>query len=171
MKFELLNFTFDAEKVIAAADRAIYNTLREVGGYLRKSMMNSIKPGPYGKISPAGSPPLDHYGAAGRIARRKLRRSGVAVKAAAGWALGVRYILFEVDKQKHIVNVGFAGKVIYGDRTVPDVLEHGGLATRWDGKTFWMQARPTAQPALDRALSTESDRFRNLWANSVKESA
>ncbi len=165
---EVTKVIIDNFAVVKAVDEGIVKSLREAGGYLRKSMMNSIKAAPYGNHAGYGQPMFDHMGAAARIAHRKLRKAGIKVKAASGWALGIRYILFAVDVTRQEMVVGFMGAAIHGSRTVPDVLEHGGVGTRWDGRTFVMRPRPVAEPALQRALTTESDRFRNLWADSVK---
>ncbi len=163
---EIKNVVMDLAPVEAAVNRATKKVLGEIGGYLRKSMMNSIKAAPYGKVSPPGSPPFDHFGAAARVRRRKAKKQGVKLAQQKGRQLGIRDIRYDVDMAREEVIVGFAG---WGETpSIPQALEESGSSVNWRGRTITLKPHPTAKPALDRALSTESNRFRNLWAGSVK---
>lgn len=157
---------FDRAKITASIDAATLKNLRYAGGYIRRVAVNSIKAAPYGKVAPPGAPPLDHHSAMRRWANRKNKKKGLKPKKIVGYDNGIRNILFGFDTIARSLVVGPVGQVIYGKRTVPDVLERGGTGTDSKGRPIQVAPHPFMAPALAKAQ--QDDRFVGIWKNSVK---
>ena len=159
---------FDREAIFSAVDKAVRKNLSEMGGYIRRVAVNSIRAAPYGTSAPAGQPPYDHLGAMVRFNNKRRRKAGLAPVKLVGFQNGIRNILygFEASTQSVIVGPAGHGKAASGITPIPLVLERGGISQRWDGTPIRIAPHPYMAPALAKSLKT--DRFMALWRNSVK---
>lgn len=120
LKFVL---SWDAAKVVKAAEKAARRALRKIGFQTRMDAMNSIRQGV--GSSPPGHAPYDKVGT--------LRR----------------FIIYQMDDQAKSVVIGpkFLRKK---SKDAPSALEKGGTATNYKGRVIRVEKRPFMVPAFER---------------------
>lgn len=151
LEFKVKEWFFDTEKVMAAVDKAERQNLSQFGAFVRRRARKLIRPGgKKGKVSAPGEPPRYHSPEP-----------------------NLRKILFAYEPQKKTVIIG---PVILNQSTavagrVTEALEKGGRVTVRQGtrrkrrsKTITIRKRPYMVPAL----TTEAEKFPDIWAHSVK---
>ena len=130
---------FDQKKVIGAMNRAERRVLSKFGAFVRQGARSSIRKRK--SASAPGSPPSSHSG------------------------LLKRNIFFVYDRNRSNVIIG---PVLLGKGTnAPELLEHGGVATRRKRKRrvrTTYRPRPFMGPAFER----EKPKLPQMWKDSVR---
>lgn len=162
------DFFFDRKVVIDAVGKAAARNLSKAGAYIRTSARSSIRKRK--RVSKPGEPPSSHTG--------HLKE----------------YIWFAFDPRAESVVVGPVGfnqksvsngEIVSG--VVPVILEKGGtigireVLTRWGWQTRGRSRRreqglPTrvrkasyeARPYMGPAFEKNKDKFKDIWADSIK---
>ena len=130
---------FDQKKVIGAMNRAERRVLSKFGAFVRQGARSSIRKRK--SVSAPGSPPSSHSG------------------------LLKRNIFFVYDRNRANVIIG---PVLLGKgNNAPELLEHGGVATRRKRKRrvrTTYRPRPFMGPAFER----EKPKLPQMWKDSVR---
>lgn len=133
---------FDATPVIKAMDRATQRAFSKFGAFVRRRAQTSIR---YRvKPSEPGKPPSAHKTAMRKKTNRRTGESKVQDVSPLR-----EFLFFACDRDSKTVVIGPAKtnqRNAYGDRPIPDILEHGGsvqllehLHTFRGGRQVWLR--------------------------------
>ena len=130
---------FDRNKVTGVVNRAERRVLSRFGAFVRTGARSSIRKRK--RVSSPGSPPSSHTG------------------------LLKRTIFFVYDPKKSNVIIG---PVLLGKGTnAPELLEHGGAATRRRRKRR-VRATYRPRPFMGPAFEREKPKLPQMWRDSVR---
>lgn len=133
------SYFFDRPAVVSALDKANKRSLSKAGSYIRTRARRSIRKRK--RVSETGQPPSSHSG--------ELRR----------------LIFYSYDSVNNSVVIGpTLFKQKRGDKTVPNILEKGGVK-KYKGKKRKYKPRPFMLPALEGEI--KDGNIPKAWKNSI----
>lgn len=140
---DMKRWFFDRDLVIRAVDKTTHRALNHFGASVRITARRSMRkrPGP----SAPGTPPHRH-----------------------GNPLIYNLMAYAFDVVHRSTVIGptllKGGWSPYGDTTIPQVNEYGGIVMRRDGRIYNYPARPFMQPAFEKG----QDRLDKFWADAIR---
>jgi len=132
---------FDRKKVMSAVDKATGRVLSRFGAFVRQTAKSSI---------------------------RRRKNPSKPGQAPTSWiGLLKKFLFFSFDRSKRSVVIGPA-RLNKPSNDAPEVLEHGGTASRRDRKGKRRTTRYRARPYMGPAFEKEKKQLPRLWRDSVR---